>query len=56
MFIHYGFGLNWDNLNEIKMERTELGFQAEIELVSSDTFNFCFKNENNEWDNNEREK
>ena len=55
MFIHYGFGLNWDNLNEIKMERTELGFQAEIELVSSDTFNFCFKNENNEWDNNEKE-
>lgn len=55
VFIHYGFGLNWDNLNEIKMERTELGFQAEIELVSSDTFNFCFKNENNEWDNNEKE-
>ena len=23
-----GFGLNWDNLGEIKMEKTELGFQA----------------------------
>ena len=30
VFIHYGFGLNWDGLNEIKMEKTELGFQAEI--------------------------
>ena len=41
-----------DQLNEVKMEKTELGFQAEIELTSCDTFNFCFKNGNNEWDNN----
>ena len=53
VFIHYGFGLNWDNLNEIQMEKTELGFQAEIELISCDTFNFCFRNGNNKWDNNE---
>lgn len=52
VFIHYGFGPNWDNLNEIKMEKTELGFQTEIELLENDTFNFCFRNENNEWDNN----
>lgn len=53
VFIHYGFGLNWDNLGEIQMEKTELGFQAEVELISSDTFNFCFRNGNNVWDNNE---
>jgi len=53
VYIHYGFGLSWDNLSEVKMEKTELGFQAEIELLESETFNFCFKNENNEWDNNE---
>ena len=52
VFIHYGFGINWDNLNEIKMEKTELGFQAEITLLEGDTFNFCFRNGNNEWDNN----
>ena len=34
------------------MEKTELGFQAEIELTESETFNFCFRNSNNEWDNN----
>lgn len=50
--IHYGFGANWDNVNDAKMERTELGFQTEVELISSDTFNFCFCNENGEWDNN----
>lgn len=53
VFIHYGFGINWDNVNEIKMEKTELGFQAEVELIESDTFNFCFRNDNNVWDNNE---
>ena len=53
VFIHYGFGLSWDNLNEIEMEKTELGFQAELELISLDTFNFCFRNENDAWDNND---
>lgn len=52
VYIHYGFGFNWDNVNELKMEKTELGFQAEIELIESETFNFCFRNSNNEWDNN----
>lgn len=52
VFIHYGFGLNWDNLGEVQMEKTELGFQAEIQLGEGETFNFCFKNGNDEWDNN----
>lgn len=50
--IHYGFGINWDNVNDVVMEKTELGFQAEIELGEGETFNFCFRNENNIWDNN----
>ena len=53
VFIHYGFGENWDNLSEIQMEKTDLGFQTEITLLNSDTFNFCFRNNNNEWDNND---
>lgn len=52
VFIHYGFGSNWDNLNEIKMVKSELGFQAELELLPNDTLNLCFRNSNNEWDNN----
>lgn len=51
--IHYGFGMNWNSINDIKMIKTELGYQAEIELVGKESFNFCFKNNNNEWDNNE---
>ena len=53
VYIHYGFGLNWDNLDELKMTKTELGFQAEITLTSSDTLNFCFRDENGVWDNND---
>ena len=52
VYLHYGFGINWDNVSEIKMEKTELGFQCEIEIAEADSLNLCFKNENNEWDNN----
>ena len=47
VFLHYGFGQNWNNVNEI-----ELGFQAEINLLEGESFNLCFKNGNNQWDNN----
>lgn len=51
--MHYGFGNNWDNVSDIAMNKTELGFQAEINILEGDTFNFCFKNETEEWDNND---
>ena len=49
---HYGFGNQWENVNEVEMKKTDLGFQAEITLQEGETFNLCFKNENSEWDNN----
>ena len=52
VYIHYGFGPNWENVSEIKMEKTELGYQAEIELKSSDSLNLCFRNSEDVWDNN----
>ena len=52
VFLHYGFGMQWDNVSDIKMEKTELGFQCEIEIKESDSLNLCFRNGNNEWDNN----
>ena len=52
VYIHYGFGTNWDNVDEAKMEKTELGYQCEINLLGTGTFNFCFKNGENRWDNN----
>lgn len=52
VFLHYGYNSQWDNVSEIEMVKTELGFQAEIELLSADSLNLCFRNSNNEWDNN----
>ena len=55
VFIHYGFGANWDNVTEVEMEKTDLGYQAEIELKDKETFNFCFRNSEDMWDNNNGE-
>ena len=35
------------------MTKSELGYQIEIDLKNYNTFNFCFKNEENKWDNND---
>lgn len=51
LYLHYGFGMNWDNVSEVKMEKTELGFQAEIDVLESESLNLCFRNENEVWDN-----
>ena len=52
VYLHYGFGTNWDNVSDIKMEKTELGFQCEIDILKAESLNLCFKNSANEWDNN----
>lgn len=52
VYIHYGFGENWDSVTDLKMEKTELGFQAEITLPEATSFNFCFKDDKGNWDNN----
>lgn len=52
VFAHYGFGNNWDNLTEVEMTKTELGFQLEISLDSQESLNLCFRNSDNQWDNN----
>lgn len=55
VYAHYGFGNEWNNVNEIEMEKTELGFQSEIKLCEGETFNLCFNNGNGEWDNNDNQ-
>lgn len=50
--IVYGFGNEWHHTKEQEMERTEDGFVVEVNMLEYDTFNFCFRNSNYEWDNN----
>ena len=51
-YIRYTFENDWENYKEEEMTKTELGFQIEIDLIEKETFSFCVKNENDEWDNN----
>ena len=50
--IVYGFGDNWMYTKEQEMKKTENGFVATIKMLNFSKFNFCFKNSNNQWDNN----
>ena len=52
VFLHYSFNNNWENAKDIKMEKSELGYQAEVKLTNDKTLNICFYNEEKEWDNN----
>lgn len=52
VFIHFGFGDNWDNVSDMEMTKTDLGFQANLQLLSSNSLNLCFRNQDNNWDNN----
>ena len=52
VFLHYSFNNDWENADDIKMEKSELGYQAEIKLINEKTLNICFFNEKKEWDNN----
>ncbi len=47
-----GFGENWENTTTKPMQKIENGFEVDMEIKDYDTFNFCFSNENNCWDNN----
>lgn len=51
--VHYGFGETWNNINDIEMQKTELGFQTEINLLQGENLSLCFKNQEDEWDNND---
>ena len=52
IYIHYGFGPNWENTSELKMIKTDFGYEANVELIGSYVFNCCFRDGNNKWDNN----
>ena len=48
----FGFDNAWHYTTTLPMQKTENGFTAEIEIKDYNTFNFCFSNESNHWDNN----
>ena len=55
IYVHYGFGLLWENIQEIKLDKIDDNtYETEISLTPSyDSINFCFRDNSNNWDNNE---
>ena len=52
-YIVYGYGPNWENTQEKQLNLTDENFNVEINITGKDTFNFCFRNNYNIWDNND---
>ncbi len=53
MYMHYGYGLLWENLQEIKLVKNiNNNFEADITFSKNDLVFFCFRDSNGKWDNN----
>jgi len=50
--IVFGYGENWNETDNALMTETENGFEVTLTIKDYDTFNFCFTNSFNIWDNN----
>lgn len=48
----YGFGDTWEHTTEKEMTKNENNFSVEVDLLNYNKINFCFRNSNNIWDNN----
>ena len=48
----YGFGDNGEHTTEKEMTKNENNFSVEVDLLNYNKINFCFRNSNNIWDNN----
>ena len=54
IYVHYGFGLLLENLQEAKLSKVaDNTYEADIALIAGESINFCFRDSNNNWDNNE---
>ena len=55
IYVHYGFGLLWENIQEIKLDKIDdTTYETEISITPSyDSINFCFRDNTNNWDINE---
>ncbi|MBP2650634.1 MAG: hypothetical protein H6Q74_1459 [Firmicutes bacterium] len=52
MYVHVGFGCDWQKAMEYKMVKTSAGFETGIPVTIADNMNMCFKDSAGNWDNN----
>lgn len=54
VYMHVGYGDNWDNQEDIEMKRTDEGFESTLPIISDQQLKLAFKDCANNWDNNSR--
>ena len=52
IYMHCGYGLLWEGLQEIKLLKGPVGYEADINFVNADEIYFCFRCSKGKWDNN----
>ena len=52
IYMHCGYGLLWEGLQEIKLLKGVSGYEADINFVNVDNVFFCFRSSDGKWDNN----
>ncbi|MFZ5989639.1 MAG: carbohydrate-binding protein [Bacillota bacterium] len=52
VYMHMGYGEDWDKSKDVKMTKTREGFEAEIPVTSDQKLSMVFKDSANNWDNN----
>lgn len=51
LYLHYGYK-NWSDVSEKKMRKLKSCYKIEVSLPEGNELNFCFRANENEWDNN----
>lgn len=52
VYLHYGFD-GWNNVDTVAMSESQNGFYtAKVKVEGNHEFNFCFKDNSDNWDNN----
>ncbi|ACL76511.1 carbohydrate-binding protein [Ruminiclostridium cellulolyticum] len=55
IYVHIGYGENWDNRSFVPMKNLNGIFEAEIDIQEGKICGICFKDSADNWDNNSGE-
>lgn len=53
VFMHVGFGEQWTDIKDIKMKKTEDGFETVLPITTDMPLKLAFHDSANNWDNNQ---
>jgi len=52
IYLHYGIGDTWEGVDECKMRKLKYCYKTEVTIPTGADLNFCFRDQDGNWDNN----